>query len=337
VLAVAMAGPAWVAGQSPGATESPPDTASAPAETNAVETASLPPASGLEPPGGPVLGEAVETRWRVAARMIAVDGDAKDILVTLPIPQDWPEQSVVVEEEIVPPAVTEFEPRELKTAPRQMVARMSELPRGETATFSLTYNVAVRPISPPADPSLYQVPAKLARELQDWVDESPGITYRDSKIRNQAKELADGASTAWDQIVLTRQWIRDNIQPLTEDQTDTTVTLKSRSGTSEDRVRLMVAFLRASKIPARMVWADLRTYCEFWLEDDAGNGFWFPCHVDGDDPVGASSRPEVILQKGDHFRVPEKKREILNFVNGFASARGSARPEVGFAEGPVKD
>ncbi len=269
--------------------------------------------------------------------MIAVEGDAKDILVTLPIPQDWPEQSVVVEEEIVPPAVFEFEPRELKTAPRQMVARMSALPQGDTAIFSLTYNVAVRPVSPPADPSIYRIPAKVPRELEDWLDESPGITHRDSRIRNQARELAEGSSTAWEQIAGYRLWIRENIQPLSEDQEDTTATLKSRSGTSEDRVRLMVALLRASKVPARMVWADLRTFAEFWLEDDEGQGYWFPCHVDGDDAVGASSRPEVILQKGDHFRVPEKKREILNFVNGFASAKGSARPEVGFAEGPVKN
>ncbi len=285
---------------------------------------------------GPVYGEPVEFQWRTIAKAVAVDSDVEGLFITLPIPEDWPEQTVIKGEEEIPFDVTGVEIRKLPTAPQQLLAAMPRLSKSSTAVFSLTYNISVRPTLPPDDTDQYVIPGKLDKTMKTWLDDSPGISHKDSRLRSAVKDIFEETDKDWNKVGKIKDWISNNIAISNQENADAPLTLKTESGTVENRLRLFVAMCRAAKIPARMVWAHGNDHAEFYLEDAIGTGYWFPCHISNGIALGADPKPGVVQQKGDHFRVPEKKEE-LNFVNGFASAKGKSRPAIGFAEGLVQE
>ena len=106
-------------------------------------------------------------------------------------------------------------------------------------------------------------------------------------------------------------------------------TLHDKRGHLEDLTGLFIALCRAEKIPARTVWVPDYCYAEFYLEDSAGKGHWFPCELKEKTVFGTVSNDYMILQKGDNFEVPEKK-EPQRFVKEFVKAKGAGRPQVSF-------
>ncbi len=72
-------------------------------------------------------------------------------------------------------------------------------------------------------------------------------------------------------------------------------------------------------------------YAEFYLEDDAGQGHWFPCQLAGDREFGAIENIGPILQKGDNFRNPQNPKEKLRYVTNYFNAAGKGEaPEVNY-------
>ncbi len=66
-----------------------------------------------------------------------------------------------------------------------------------------------------------------------------------------------------------------------------------------------------------MVWADGHQYAEFYLEDAAGAGRWYPVESAGARAFGEMPTARVILQKGDNFRVPERPRDRLRYASDY--------------------
>jgi hypothetical protein len=66
-----------------------------------------------------------------------------------------------------------------------------------------------------------------------------------------------------------------------------------------------------------MVWVDGHQYAEFYLEDPKGKGRWYPVQSAGTRAFGEMPNPKVILQKGDNFRVPERRRERLRYASDY--------------------
>ena len=93
---------------------------------------------------------------------------------------------------------------------------------------------------------------------------------------------------------------------------------------------------RSQKIPARTVFVQGHCYAEFYLEDDEGQGHWFPCLPAGGRPFGSIDEVRPILQKGDNFKNPENTKEKLRYVREYfhASGRGGS-PKVKFISEPV--
>jgi hypothetical protein len=72
-------------------------------------------------------------------------------------------------------------------------------------------------------------------------------------------------------------------------------------------------------------------YPEFYLEDKEGTGHWIPCQAAGTRDFGSMPDTRPILQKGDNYRVPEKKepqRYVAEFLTG--KARGGGKPTARF-------
>ncbi|QDT72550.1 Transglutaminase-like superfamily protein [Lacipirellula limnantheis] len=100
---------------------------------------------------------------------------------------------------------------------------------------------------------------------------------------------------------------------------------------------LFVAMCRTMKVPARMVWVDNHQYAEFYLEDETGKGYWYPAQLAGTRAFGEMPTPMVIFQKGDNFRVPERRRERLRYATDHTTLQASSKhkPRVVYVREPL--
>jgi hypothetical protein len=108
--------------------------------------------------------------------------------------------------------------------------------------------------------------------------------------------------------------------------------LKDRTGDCEEMTSTFVALCRVAKVPARCVWIPNHCYAEFYMEDQDGNGTWFPCQLAGTRNFGSMPEYLPILQKGDRFKVPEKKqteRYLADYLKAQKVA-GRRKPKVEF-------
>ena len=109
--------------------------------------------------------------------------------------------------------------------------------------------------------------------------------------------------------------------------------MRDGTGDCEEITSLFIAICRAADIPARTVWVPGHCYPEFYLEDDKGQGHWFPCQSAGAREFGGISELRPILQKGDNFRPPknshERQRYMAEYLTGSPSP-GGGKPQVKF-------
>lgn len=101
-----------------------------------------------------------------------------------------------------------------------------------------------------------------------------------------------------------------------DDQSSVQALAKGR-GDCQAISALFVAMCRTEKAPARMVWADGHQYAEFYLENAAGVGRWYPVESAGARAFGEMPTARVILQKGDNFQVPERPRDRLRYASDY--------------------
>ncbi len=251
------------------------------------------------------------------------------MFITIPVPTDWPEQTVELYQEEIPTEVTSVEYRELNSGVRQLVAQIPKVSARQLIEMTVTFTVKTHQINAPSNTDGFKIPARVPRELKDYVGVSPQITYRNAKLRNKAKEIIAEKKNAWSQVEAMFDWVRDNIEYGNQEPTDSLSVFRKKKGGSEDLVGLFVAMCRAVKIPARMVWVEGAQYAEFYLVDKSGQGHWFPCNVAGRREFGSYAEPRVIQQKGDNIKVPEKDKR-QKFCAEFVTGSGKAKPIVVF-------
>lgn len=273
------------------------------------------------------FGEASTNRWRVGAQLLGGTRSCKNLLVTIPVPTDWPEQEVRLHKENFPPEIRSADYRDLNSGVRQLVVEIPKLKAKQLIEFTVTFDVSTRRIVAPENTAQLKIPQRPPREFKDYVGVSPQISYRNSKLRNKVKEIIKQEENAWDQVEAIFDWVRDNIQYRNDEPTDSLSVFRKKSGCSEDLVGLFVAMCRAAKIPARMVWVEGAQFAEFYLVDAKEKGHWYPCQVAGRREFGSNAEPRIILQKGDNIKVPEKDGR-QKFCAEFLSVRGTQPPRA---------
>lgn len=279
---------------------------------------------------GPSVQDPVTTRWKVGAKIHTGGGRVTNLLLTFPVPAEWPEQSVTVLEEDIPTEIGNVQPRRLDSGVQQVVVKCPVVGANERIEISYTLEVRNRSIVAPQETQFFVTPKSSAREVKPFLTASKNVNYKNGKLRKQAKKIIADHETAWDQTKAIYDWVRENIEVAPTQFHSATHTLKNKSGTNEDKTFLFVALCRASKIPARIVFAKGLAYAEFMLKDpETDKLHWFPCNVSGLREFGGLSEPRVILQKGDGVRVPEKG-EPQKYVAEFVKCGGSVRPRIGF-------
>jgi len=139
-------------------------------------------------------------------------------------------------------------------------------------------------------------------------------------------EAAIEKLTDWQRVEALYDFVREKVKYLegAEDMSSVQA-LKAEKADCHGLSALFVAMCRTMKVPARMIWVDGHQYAEFYLEDEAGKGYWYPAQLAGTRAFGEMPTPMVIFQKGDNFRVPERRRERLRYATDHTTLSSSPK------------
>lgn len=293
---------------------------------DATATATAPAGDGVR------LDEQRVQRWRVGVK-IQAQGPCAGMFATVPVPTDWPEQTVKVVNEDISKHVRRVTYRTLEGGVRQMLIDIPQIAAGDTAQALVTFEVTRSSLRPPLDPGQFKLAdsARLPRDISRFLAPSPYIESQHPKITKLAKEiLADKTDVdAWTKVETIYDWVRANVEYHEGPLRGALKSLEDKSGDCEELTSLFVALCRANKIPARMVWVPDHCYPEFYLVDDKKQGHWIPCQAAGARSFGGIPEFRPVLQKGDNFKVPEKKepqRYVAEFLKG-KSVQGAPQVE----------
>jgi hypothetical protein len=281
--------------------------------------------------GGPRLDQETVQRVTVGMRIEAIGGPCGAIYGTTAVPLEWPEQEVKLVTEDVSPSVR-YEFQQPAPTVRQMVIEVPSLAAGQEAHALVTFEIRRRTLLAPDDTAAYRIPKKLDRGLKQYLGPSPYIEVRHAKIRAAAKEAVEGKQAAWDQAEAIYDYARDKVEYKNGPLKGAVRALRDGYGDCEELSSLFIAMCRASGIPARTVWVPGHCYAEFYLEDEKGQGYWFPCQPAGARAFGGIPETRAILQKGDNFKLPEHgkpQRYVAEFLRGEALP-GAVKPKVKF-------
>jgi hypothetical protein len=291
---------------------------------------------GEEPssPAAPRLGDAQTQQYRIGLVVVADGAPCRGMLATMPVPMDWPEQQVRVLREEKTPHVGRMELRTVGGGARQLVVQIPSLPAGAEARAIVTVEVTRHATQGPQQTAGLRIPQRVDSALRPYLAESPMIESNHAKIRNLARQIVAEREGAWEQAEAIYDWVREHIEYREGDLKGALQALADGTGDCEEMTSLFIALCRASRIPARTVWVPGHCYPEFYLEDEHGNGYWYPCQAAGTRAFGSMPEYRPILQKGDSFRVPETPREIKRYVAEYFMAQ-SGRPRVAFVREAV--
>jgi hypothetical protein len=285
---------------------------------------------------GPRLGEARPLRFRVGMIVGAAGGSLRDIYATMPVPGEWPEQQVRVVEEDVSPDVRNLRYRTLPTGVSQMIVEIPSLRAGTKAQAIVTFELTRVAILSPEDTSELLIPTKPDRDLRIFLGPSPFIESRHPKIKQLAKSTTDGLE-GWAKVEKIYDTVRETVEYRNGELKGAARALADGWGDCEELTCLFIAMCRSEGIPARTVWVEGHCYPEFYLEDAAGTGHWFPCQAAGTRAFGEMPDQLPILQKGDNFRDSDRPGKPLRYMSEFirgSAVNGGGAPQVEWIREP---
>jgi hypothetical protein len=286
------------------------------------------------------LGSESTSQWRFGVVVTATSSLVTGVRATLPVPMNWPEQTVKkISEDKSPNASIEY--KTLEAAPgqpglRQMIVTAPRIAAGDQMSAVVTLEITKRRIEAPSETNVYQIPKAPPAGIIRFLTPSPYIESKDPKIKSLAAEITAGKESAWDKTAAIFDWVRDNVKYVFAEEIKPAVTaLKVGQGDCEELSSLVIAMCRSTKIPARAVWIPGHTYPEFYLTDEQGKGHWFPCQAAGADrQFGSMIEDRPILQKGDNFTIGNKQQRYVQ--QSLAAKDAASPPTVKFIMEPVK-
>ena len=255
--------------------------------------------------GGGKLGQTETQRWRFGMIVKANGGAFKSLVGTVTVPMDWPEQQVrIVGQDLSPGVKVTY--KTIDGTVKQMTARIPSVAAGNEARAIITCEIARAAQLPPERTDRYVLPdpKTLDRGLQVYLNPSPYIESTHPTIKALAKEVGTDRKQAWDRVKAIYDGVRAKITYQKDSPPASTLsTLEKGVGDCDEMSSLFVAICRAAGVPARLVRVPKHCYAEFYLQDEQGQGHWFPCQPSGDEAFGGIPQRDVIVQKGDNFRI----------------------------------
>lgn len=281
--------------------------------------------------GGVRLLEPQTFNWQMGLEITGGPGVATGVIATAPLPVEWPEQKVKEIKIDKSESVGRVTFKELDGAVKQMMVVIPRLQSGEVARVVVELEIEKRWIAPPENPDALRISESLGRGERKYLVPSPYIESRHPRILEIAESLAKEHQdeSAWRQVEAIYEWVREHVEYRFDEQIKSCLdALDDGHGDCEELSSLFIAICRARGIPARAVWIPGHTYPEFYLEDQHGNGHWYPCQAAGAREFGAMSEDKPILQKGDSFKIHGHK-ERMRYVQPTLTAKdATASPMV---------
>lgn len=245
----------------------------------------------------------------------------------VPLPSQWPEQELTIVEEDFSPAVR-VGYQTVEGTVKLMVVKIPRLGPGEEANALLTYEIRRYALLPPERPEIYVLadPRKLPRTVRPYLAAGPLIDSKNPKIKAALRQTgAETKQTAWQQVEAIYDWVRARIEFTKGPARGALAALRDGVAGEEDITFLFIALCRAAEVPARTVWVPGHCYPEFYLQDDEGQGHWFPCEMTGARSFGGISEHRPVIEKGDDFRPPYSRRDRQRFLAEFFTGAGQAK------------
>ena len=152
-------------------------------------------------PGGAKTGPAQTHRWKAGVVIQATAGPCRAVSAYVPVPMEWPEQTVKVVDQDVSPGV-KLSYQTLNESAKLLMIKIPWVAAGEQAKAVLTFECNRSMQLPPEDKAAYVLPVVKGLEpaLRRYLGASPFIETQDAAIRKAAKENGAGAKRAWDRV-----------------------------------------------------------------------------------------------------------------------------------------
>jgi hypothetical protein len=270
--------------------------------------------------------------------IVDAPGACTGIVATVPVPRPWPEQQVKIVDKDVSRHARLLPYRTLSGGVTQMRISIPRLAAGETAKALITLEITKSSIAGPTKTDGLTIPAQPSHELRQYLGSSPSIETSHRRIKGLAEEVVQGKSSAWEKAEAIYDWVQANIEYKFDAELKGAVTaLEEGHGDCEELTSLFVALCRANGIPARSVWVPGHCYPEFYLEDESGQGHWYPCQAAGARAFGEMHETRPILQKGDKFQVPGERKAKRYVAETFRAKNALANPRVQFVRKQIAD
>ena len=287
----------------------------------------------------PALGESRLTfdapqvsRWRIGL-ILTTPVTCTNVFATFPVPINWPEQTVTVENSHADRLVTKWKVRETAPGVSEVVVQMARVPAGARAEMTMTVSIQRSRILPPSETDDLVIPKRPSRELRNYLGNSPFIDASNARIRTASKELAaTNAVNDWDRVEQIYDYVRENVKYVEGKLKNASQALRDGTGDCEEMTSLFVALCRNAKVPARMVWIPDHCYPEFYLEDGQGNGHWFPCQAAGTQAIRSNGRVSSGAAKRRSIQSAREKRTPQRYVAEFfkCDRKGKQNPRPQF-------
>lgn len=266
-------------------------------------------------------------RMRIGMEAKANGGPVNNLICTFPLPMEWPEQKVTVVDRAASPSELRVTTKILNDGVEQVEFRVPRLAAEETASVVYTLDIERFQIVPPEDTDGFVFADQLDRDIRRYLTESPFIETDHRKVKAAADQIQlNDADSAWQQVETIYDWTRSKVKwNGTKPLKGALGALESGTGDCEEITSLFVAMCRLKGIPARSVWVDGHAYPEFYLQDGSGAGHWIPCESLGARSFGRMNRYQVLMQKGDNFRMSQKRepqRYVTPTISGSAARGG---------------
>ncbi len=271
---------------------------------------------------GPTLGESDVTYWEFGLK-IQSQGNSSGITATIPIPVDWPEQTVEIVQEKKTDNLRRLSYNNLTKPMKQLMIKANRLADGEVAQATVVFRVNKKYIEAPLDASHLHIAQTPPSNTRPYLRPSPYIESNHPRIKEIAEREFDFGDelSDYEKVEAIYRWVRERVEyefdPVIHECLEA---LDSGKGDCEELSSLFIAFCRVKKIPARAVWIPGHTYPEFYLQDEQKRGHWIPCQAAGEYCFGGMPESRPILQKGDKFKVPGS-REPLRYVRPMLTAK----------------
>ena len=162
---------------------------------------------------GPKLDQPATQKVTLGMKIRAIGGPCRGIVVSFPVPMDWPEQKVEIENQDLSAGVHQSSDRTLSGGAKQTLISIPNLASGEEAHAIFTFEVTRNAILPPEETSVFKEAAKekLPHDVVPYLAPSPFIESTHPKIAALAKEVTEGKAD-WEKVEAIYDATREKIQ-----------------------------------------------------------------------------------------------------------------------------